>query len=136
MKNFLLFAFFVLCTITGTYAQPSNAKVKSDAVGNGSGVISFNFSKTTGTRQWNSSAGNWEYVRGVEVKRKSEYPGINLIVKEDVVYQYIGSGGYSFWKVRVLSNEYEGIPNPTANEINNFISKDWAKFYGYYRTRS
>lgn len=113
-------------------AQPSDAKVKSDAIGNGSGVIGFKFTKTTGTRQWNSSAGNWEYVRGVQVKRKSEYPGINLIVNEDVVYQYTGNGGYSFWKVRVVSNEYEGIPNPTAKEINDFISKDWAKFYGYY----
>jgi hypothetical protein len=114
------------------YAQPSDAKVKSDAIGNGSGVIAFKLTKSTGTRQWNSSYGNWEYVRGVEVKRKSEYPGINLIVKEDVVYQYTGNGGYSFWKVRVLSNEYEGIPNPSAKEINDFISKDWAKFYGYY----
>jgi hypothetical protein len=113
-------------------AQPSNAQVKADAIGNGSGVISFSFSKNTGTRQWNRSAGNWEYVRGVIVKRKSEYPGINLLVYEDVVYQYTGAGGYSFWKVRVLSNEYEGIPNPTAAEINKFISSDWEKFYGYY----
>lgn len=122
------------CLIHASVAQPSDAKVKSDAVGNAGGIISFKFTKSTGTRQWNSSAGNWEYVRGVEVKRKSEYPGINLIVKEDVVYQYVGAGGYSFWKVRVLSNEYEGIPNPTAKEINDFISKDWAKFYGYYYT--
>lgn len=113
-------------------AQPSDATVKSHAVGNGGGVISFKFTKSTGTRQWNSSTGNWEYVRGVQIKRKSDYPGINMIVDEDVVYQYIGNGGYSFWKVRVLSNSYEGIPNPTANEINNFISKDWAKFYGFY----
>lgn len=126
---FLLLAISCSCL---AYAQPSDAKVKSDAVGNGGGIISFKFTKSTGTRQWNSSAGNWEYVRGVEIKRKSDYPGINMIVNEDVVYQYVGAGGYSFWKVRVLSNRYEGIPNPTATEINNFISKDWARFYGYY----
>jgi hypothetical protein len=132
MKLFLLviLAFFFV----NANAQPSDAKVKSDAIGNGSGVISFKFTKSTGTRQWNRSAGNWEYVRGVVVKRKSEYPGINLLVYEDVVYQYMGGGGYSFWKVRVVSNEYEGIPNPTAKEINDFISKDWAKFYAYYYT--
>lgn len=131
-------SFILTIIVTGLFlsanAQPSDAKVKSDAIGNGSGVISFKVTKSTGTRQWNSSIGNWEYVRGVEVKRKSEYPGINLIVKEDVVYQYMGVGNYSFWKVRVLSNEYEGIPNPTAKEINDFISKDWEKFYGYYFT--
>ncbi len=127
-----LFFCFSLFFSPAIFAQPSEAKVKADAIGNGSGIISFKFTKNTGTRQWNSSYGNWEYVRGVEVKRKSDYPGINLIVKEDVVYQYVGAGGYSFWKVRVLSNEYEGIPNPSAKEINDFISKDWRKFYGYY----
>lgn len=124
-------AFFFSAAIL---AQPSDARVKSDAVGNGGGVLSFKFTKTTGTRQWNSSTGNWEYVRGVQVKRKSDYPGINMIVDEDVVYQYVGNGGYSFWKVRVLSNSYEGIPNPTKEEINTFISKDWQRFYGFYYT--
>ncbi|MEO7984657.1 MAG: hypothetical protein ABI688_11310 [Bacteroidota bacterium] len=132
MKVIVIIFFFSFGLVINANAQPSEAKVKSDAIGNGSGVIGFSFTKTTGTRQWNSSAGNWEYVRGVRVKRKSDYPGINLIVEEDVVYQYMGGGGYSFWKVRVVSNEYEGIPNPTAKEINDFISKDWARFYGYY----
>lgn len=113
-------------------AQPSDAQVKKDATGNGSGVLGFKLTKSTGTRQWNSDIGNWEYVRGVEVKRKSEYPGINLIVRGDVVYQYMGVGKYSYWKFRVVSNEYEGLPNPTANEIENFLSKDWGKFFGYY----
>ena len=134
MKRVLLFMLSLCSAGIVAFAQPSEAQVKKDAIGNGSGVIAFKLTKSTGTLQWNSSAGNWEYVRGVEVKRKSEYPGINLIVKEDVVYQYMGNGGYSFWKVRVLSNEYEGIPNPTAKEINDFISKEWAKFYGYYYT--
>lgn len=128
----IILLLLAICFYCVAFTQPSDAKVKSDAIGNGGGVLSFKFTKSTGTRQWNSSAGNWEYVRGVEIKRKSDYPGINMIVNEDVVYQYIGNGGYSFWKVRVLSNRYEGIPNPTAKEINDFISMDWQKFYGYY----
>jgi hypothetical protein len=113
-------------------AQPSDAQVKKDAVGNGNGVISFKLTKTTGTRQWNGDIGNWEYVRGVEVKRKSDYAGINLIVNGNVVYQYMGVGKYSYWKFRILSNKYEGIPNPTAKEIKEFLEKDPATFYGYY----
>jgi hypothetical protein len=132
MKALIILLYFSIFSFTHTYAQPSDAKVKSDAVGNGGGIISFKFTKSTGTRQWNSSAGNWEYVRGVQIKRKSDYPGINMIVDEDVVYQYVGNGGYSFWKVRVLSNSYEGIPNPTAKEVSDFISKNWEKFYAYY----
>lgn len=130
MQRFLYFILLMLPV--SLFAQPSDAKIKSDAVGNGGGVISFRFTKSTGTRQWNSSTGNWEYVRGVQVKRKSDYPGISMIVDEDVVYQYTGNGGYSFWKVRVLSNSYEGIPNPTATEIHDFISRQWERFYGFY----
>lgn len=131
MKNILtlLIAIFISNLLV---AQPSDAQVKKDATGNGSGVIGFKVTKSTGTRQWNSDIGNWEYVRGVEVKRKSEYPGINLIVRGDVVYQYMGVGKYSYWKFRIAGNEYEGLPNPTAKEIEDFISKDRGKFFGYY----
>ena len=96
------------------------------------GTISIRFTKTTGTRQWNSDTGNWEYVRSVEVVRKSDYPGIDLIVKGNMVYQYTGAGKYSYWKFRIASNSYKGLPNPTVSEINNFLSKDWADFYGNY----
>lgn len=114
-------------------AQPSDAQVKKDAAGQGgAGIKSVRLTKSTGTRQWNSSVANWEYVRGVEVVRKSEYPGIDLIVTGDVVYQYTGAGKYNYWKFRVLDNQYAGIPNPTAQEIQQFISSDWGKFYGYY----
>lgn len=130
MKVFLLLMTFCISFIVN--AQPSDATVKSHAVGNGGGVISFKFTKSTGTRQWNKDIGNWEYVRGVQIKRKSDYPGINMIVDEDIVYQYTGNGGYSFWKVRVLSNSYEGIPNPTAKEVSDFINKHPEKFYGFY----
>ncbi len=131
MKSFILTSLLSLFSIL-LNAQPSDAAVKKDAVGNGSGIISFTFTKSTGTRQWNRSTGNWEYVRGVVIKRKSDFAGINLVVYEDVVYQYTGSGGYSFWKVRVLSNEYEGIPNPTQQEITGEINKNPEKFFGYY----
>ncbi|NOT52908.1 MAG: hypothetical protein HOP10_16750 [Chitinophagaceae bacterium] len=131
MKSFL-FVLLISLFYSLAQAQPSDATIKKDAIGNESGVLSFKFTKSTGTRQWNRSTGNWEYVRGVAVKRKSEYPGINLVVYEDVVYQYTGGGGYSFWKVRVVSNEYEGLPNPTLSDITGLINKDPEKFYGYY----
>lgn len=123
----ILFLQAVLCAI----AQPSNDQVKKDAIGNGLGVIDFKFTKNTGTRQWNSDVKNWEYVRGVVVKRKSDYAEINLIVSGDVVYQQTGNGGYSYWKFRIVSNTYEGIPNPTQNEILALINDDPSRFFGY-----
>jgi hypothetical protein len=127
---FLLILFAM--TAGAVVAQPSDADIKKQITN--AGTKSIKITKTTGTRQWNSDIGNWEWVRGVEVVRKSEYPGIDFVVTGDVVYQYTGVGKYSYWKFRTVSNQYYGIPNPTAKEINDFISKDWAKFYGYYYT--
>lgn len=114
----------------GMRAQPSEAEIKKQITN--AGTKSIKFTKTTGTRQWNKDIGNWEWVRGVEVIRKSELPNIDLIVVGDVVYQYTGAGKYSFWKFRTISNQYVGIPNPSQNDILGIIGTDWAKFYGFY----
>jgi len=131
MKKIL---FFITCMLMCRLliAQPSDAEIRKQITNAGTKAIKF--TKSTGTRQWNSDIGNWEYVRAVEVIRKSEYPGIDLVVLGDVVYQYLGVGKYSYWKFRTLSNQYLGIPNPSAAEINDFIKKDWRKFFGYYYT--
>ncbi len=109
------------------FAQPSETQIRND-VGN-NGVLSFRFTKSTGTRQWNEDIKNWEYVRGIEVVRNSEYSGIKLIVAGDAVYQYVGNGGYSYWKFRTLSNRYEGIPNPTESEILALINTNPSLFF-------
>ncbi len=128
----LLFLLLILAESLISLSQPSEAEIRKQITNEG--TKSIKFTKTTGTRQWNSDLGNWEYVRGVEVVRKSDYPGIDLVVTGDVVYQYTGVGNYSYWKFRTLSNQYLGVPNPSAKEITDFISKDWKKFYGYYYT--
>lgn len=128
--------FFFITTIlfsTSVFAQPSETQIKKD-VGN-AGVLSFRFTKPTGTKQWNEDTKNWEYVRGVEVVRNSDFVGIKLIVAGDAVYQYTGNGGYSYWKFRTLSNKYEGIPNPSEAEIMALINANPTQFFGgrYYR---
>lgn len=131
MKQILLYGLLLALGMNG-WAQPSDTEIRKQ-LGN-AGTKEIKFTKTTGTRQWNKDAGNWEYVRGVEILRTSEYPGIDLVVTGDVVYQYTGAGKYSYWKFRTLDNHYLGIANPGENEILDFISRDWAKFYGYYFT--
>lgn len=123
----ILFTILILISAS-SFAQPSEAQIKKD-VGN-AGVLSFRFTKPTGTKQWNEDTKNWEYVRGVEVVRNSEYAGIKLIVAGDAVYQYTGGGGYSYWKFRTLSNKYEGIPNPTETEIMSLINANPNQFFG------
>ncbi len=131
MKKIIL-AIFCIAAIASITAQPSEAEIKKQITN--AGTKSIKFSKATGTRQWNKDTGNWEYVRGVEVIRSSEFPGIDLVVTGDVVYQYTGVGKYSYWKFRTIDNHYLGIPNPTEKEILDFVSNNWEKFYGYYYT--
>jgi hypothetical protein len=131
MQRFILLALLNFVTNI-CKAQPTEAEIRKQITN--AGTRSITFTKSTGTRQWNRDIGNWEYVRGVEVVRKSDYPGIDLMVAGDVVYQYTGVGKYSYWKFRTISNQYLGIPNPTVKEISDFISRDWQKFYGYYYT--
>lgn len=129
MKN-LLSIFIIFCMTTQVFGQPSESQIKKD-VGN-SGVISFRFSKPTGTRQWNEDVKNWEYVRGIEVVRNSDVPGVKLIVVGNAVYQYRGDGGYSYWKFRIVSNKYDGIPNPTETEIMALVNANPQTFFGHY----
>ncbi len=128
MKNLLL----ILSVLLSLYAfcQPSDATIKKDLTN--SNKVSIKFTKTTGTRQWNSSTGNWEYVRGVEITQKAaSYPEFKIVVIGDAVYQSMGGSSYSYWKFRQTDQHYLDIPNPSTEEIYATISKDWKQFYGY-----
>ena len=112
------------------FAQPSEATVKKDLTNEN--TIKIDFTKTTGTLQWNSSTGNWEYVRGVKMMQKSfSYPEYKVIIDGDAVYQDMGGGKYSYWKFRTTNQYFDGIPNLTKDEVHKEISNDWQKFYGF-----
>jgi hypothetical protein len=112
------------------YAQPTETDIKKQLTN--SNTIEIKFTKSTGTRQWNSGTGNYEYVRGVIMKQKSfEYPEYKVIIGGDAVYQQISGGKYSYWKFRSLYKTFEGIPNPLPADVIKVLEKDWKKFYGY-----
>lgn len=126
----LLIVFTSLFCLPGT-AQPADAIIKKDL--STPLTIDIQFTKTTGTRQWNATSGNWEYVRGVQIRLKSkEYHGLVVKVVGDAVYQYLGGTRYAYQKFRTGYNEWEGIPNPTETEIEKLVSGDWKSFYGFY----
>lgn len=127
MKKLVIIACFSPFLVT---AQPSDTEIKKQLTN--PNTIEIKFTKTTGTRQWNSSTGNWEYVRGVIMKQKSfEYPEYKVTIGGDAVYQQTAGGKYSYWKFRSLYQFFEGIPNPSAADIQGVIEKDWKKFYGH-----
>ncbi len=132
MKNLatlVRLALAVMCTTVLCLAQPSEEQIKKD-VGS-KDVIQFRFSKSSGTKQWNKDLGNWEYVRGVEIVRPSGIAGVNLLVVGDAVYQWQTGNKYTYWKFRVLDNKYDGLPEPSADEVMKLVSSNWELFYGY-----
>lgn len=127
MNKIFLLALLAISILSD--AQPTDAQIKKDVGGNEPKIKSFQFTKTTGTRQWNSSFGNYEYVRGVLVVKESSTPGIDVEIRGDAVYQYMGDGKYNYWKFRVISNQFIGIPNPTFAEVKAIIASNWKLFY-------
>lgn len=121
----------IVSATTFAYCQPTDAQIKKDLMN--PGVLSITFTKSTGTKSWNSSTKVFEYVRGVHVMRSTEIPGVKLLVIGDAVYQSY-SGVYKYWKFRVIENRYDGIPNPTEAEVIAVLSKEWPKFYGHQQT--
>jgi hypothetical protein len=109
------------------FAQPTDARIRADLMS--PGVLEIRFTRNPGTLQRNSDTKVFEFVRGVEVLRKTEMPGVKLLVVGDAVYQQYPSG-FRYWKFRVLENRYDGIPNPSDAEIAQILRKDPAKMYG------
>ena len=126
----LVFLLFLVMAPAPVQAQPSDAQVRKDIMN--PGVKRLELTNKPGTKQWNSDTGAWEFVRGVRVIR--DYPdieGVDLVVVGDAVYQLYGSN-YKYWKFRVASNEYLGIPNPTEDEILAILNQDLEKFLTNY----
>lgn len=117
---------FVACTAL-MRAQPADAQVIKDI--SGSRTISVSLAPNGGTRQFNSDLGAYEWVRGALCTLKTNDPDVQLLVRGDAVYNLIGTTA-TFRKFRVISNEYLGIPNPTADEIMALIRADPPKFFG------
>lgn len=111
-------------------AQPSDKQVKKDLTSKG--VKKITLSKHRGTKTWNADVNAYEFVRGAEIV--SDYPaleGVDVIVVGDAVYQQYGKS-WRYWKFRVVSNRYTGIPNPTADEIMALVNADLSGLVSSY----
>jgi hypothetical protein len=109
-------------------AQPSDSQVKKDM--SGGAVLSVKLSSVPGRVQGNTDTMNYEYVRGVEILSKTDYPGIKMKTVGTAVYQRVGKGKFAYWKFRTLEQTYEGIPNPKQDEIEKVLDTDRASVFG------
>ena len=119
MKHIILCLLFIACLAMSTIAQPSAAQIKK--LFTIPGAVSVVVHKP-GTREWSSTYKKYVWNLGFTVKRKTETPGILLIVKGYSTFDIVG-GRYIYWRDFISSNSYEGIPNPTAADVQALIKK-------------
>jgi hypothetical protein len=122
----LLFSFGLANEVVG---QPSDAEIKKQLTH--AKTISVTLGKP-GTREWSSTYKKYVWNRNFTAKLKTEDADIFVIVKGYVSYDIIG-GRYVFWRTFTTSNNYEGIPDPTAADVQALIAKfGLEQFLGNY----
>lgn len=130
MKRIYILIFVLFCSISASaQTPPSEAQIRKDVMNPGVLQIIFrgrgSFEKyVTGGAVVN------EYYRSITVRRKTDRPGVTVDVIGDVVYRLIG-GRWVYRTMRLSGNQYSGLKNPTAAEINQALAaEEYQGFHG------
>lgn len=117
----LMCALLLLCVGIGTKvsAQPTDAQTKKDLTG--AKTVSVTLGKP-GTNEWSKTYKKYVWTRNFTAKLKTDDPDIFVIVKGYASYDVIGYR-FVFWRSFTTSNSYDGIPDPTASEVEALIGK-------------
>lgn len=130
----LVSAFFVcgLGAVSEVAAQPTDAELKKQLTH--AKTVSVTLGKP-GTREWSSTYKKWVWNRHFTAKLKTDDADIFVIVKGYASYDIIG-GRTVYWRTFTTSNSYEGIPDPSAADVQALIGKFGVeKFLGSYFDR-
>ncbi|HUE80772.1 MAG TPA: hypothetical protein VMM84_01580 [Pyrinomonadaceae bacterium] len=110
-------------------AQPTDAELKKQLTH--AKTVSVTLGKP-GTREWSSTYKKYVWNRHFTAKLKTDDPDIFVIVKGYASYDLIG-GRHVFWRTFTTSNNYEGIPDPSAADVQALIGKfGLQQFLGSY----
>jgi hypothetical protein len=115
------------------HAQPSDAQIKKDVIGNNAkNVVSIKLSDKGGTKAWSSAHLQYFWERGVVAVKKAgipEYPNATVEIGGLARYNIIG-GGFKYREFKVMWNKYFGIPKPSLAEIEKLLRSDLPKLVG------
>jgi hypothetical protein len=115
--------------VSAVSAQPNDAQIKKDLTAPKTVSLALG---QPGKIEWSKTYKKYVWTRSFTAKLKTEEPGIFVIVKGYASYDVMG-GRYVYWRTFTTSNSYEGIPDPTAAEVQALISKFGAEqFMGNY----
>lgn len=123
----LLFVIFMTTAIQGL-AQPSDSQIKSKVLSTGAKTVSF-----YGTGKVHNTLTETYYIRSLEATFSTDYPGVTR--RTSYEYKYVKTGGsWNFDRTFTVQSLYDGIDNPTEDEILAIINTDMPKFLGgsYY----
>lgn len=130
-----IFAFILCCLVVlglgvgQTFAQPSDAQIKKDLTGAKTVSVSLG---APGKMEWSKTYKKFAWTRSFTAKVKSDYPDVFVVVKGYAMYDVM-AGKYVFWRSFTTSNSYDGIPDPTAADVQGFIGKFGVeRFIGNY----
>jgi hypothetical protein len=125
------FAIFFCCLLISAIGagqisgQPSEAQIKKDLTG--ARTVSVTLGKP-GKMEWSKTYKKYVWTRDFTAKLKTEEPEIFLLVGGYASYDVM-SGRYVFWKAFTTSNSYDGIPNPSAADVQSLIKKFGVKTF-------
>jgi len=110
-------------------AQPTDAQIIKDLTAPKTVKVTLG---KPGKIEWFKTYSKWAWSRNFESKLKTDDPDIFVIVKGYIVYDTMG-GKYVKWRTFTTSNSYEGLPDPTAADVQALIAKFGVqKFMEFY----
>jgi len=115
--------------VNAVAGQPTDAQTTKDLTH--PKTVSVTLGKP-GKIEWSKTYKKYVWTRSFTAKLKTDEPDIFVIVKGYASYDVMG-GRYVFWRTFTTSNSYEGIPDPTAADVQALISKfGLEQFMGQY----
>jgi hypothetical protein len=115
--------------VSAVSAQPNDARIKKDLSGPKTVSVALG---QPGKIEWSKTYKKYVWTRSFTAKVNTQESGIFVIVKGYASYDVM-AGRYVYWRSFTTSNSYEGIPDPTAADVQALIGKfGTEQFMGNY----
>ncbi|MEQ1606796.1 MAG: hypothetical protein ABL999_18180 [Pyrinomonadaceae bacterium] len=110
---------FAMFAATAAHAQPSDAALKKQLTAPRTVSITLG---SPGKVEWSKTYKKYIWTRNFTAKLKTDDPKIFLLVTGYAAYDVM-TGRYVYWRTFTSGNSYDGIPNPTAADVQALIKK-------------
>ena len=119
MNKVTLFIFAWFLLTANAFAQPTDAQIKKQITGPLTVSVTLG---AAGKIEWSKTYKKYVWSRNFTAKLKTDEPGVFLLVKGYASYDVMG-GRYIFWRTFTSGNSYDGLPNPSAADVQALIRK-------------